>query len=112
MLRKLIQAGAILFLLTGAAYAQSGFPMPSISLGKDKPPPTPEEIERQKAIDNAYSAANKKIPDKQVPADPWGSVRPSQPAAKNNPNSAQAKNSANPPQGKNNATPPQSKNSQ
>jgi hypothetical protein len=77
MLRKLIQAGAVLFLLTGAAYAQSGFPMPSISLGKDKPPPTPEEIERQKAIDNAYNAANKKIPEKKEAADPWGNVRPS-----------------------------------
>ena len=76
MLRKLIQAGTILFLLTGAAYAQSGFPMPSISLGKDKPPPTPEEIERQKAIDNAYNAANKKIPEKKEAVDPWGNVRP------------------------------------
>jgi hypothetical protein len=84
MLRKLIQAGAILFLLTGAAYAQSGFPMPSISLGKDKPPPTPEEIERQKAIDNAYNAANKKIPEKKQVADPWGNVRPNPaPQAKN-----------------------------
>ena len=62
MLRKLILAGAVLALLTGAAYAQ--FPMPSISLGKDKPPPTAEEIERQKAIDNAYNSATKKIPDK------------------------------------------------
>jgi hypothetical protein len=84
MLRKFIQAGAILFLLTGAAYAQSGFPMPSLSLGKDKPPPTPEEIERQKAIDNAYNAANKKIPDKQGAADPWGNVRSNPaPQAKN-----------------------------
>jgi hypothetical protein len=76
MLRKLIPAAAALVLLTGTAYAQSGFPMPSISLGKDKPPPTPEEIERQKAIDNAYKAANKKIPDKKEAADPWGNVRP------------------------------------
>ncbi len=84
MLRKLIQAGAILFLLTGAAYAQGGFPMPSLSLGKDKPPPTPEEIERQKALDNAYNAANKKIPDKQGAADPWGNVRANPaPQAKN-----------------------------
>jgi hypothetical protein len=76
MLRKLISAAAALVLLTGTAYAQSGFPMPSISLGKDKPPPTPEEIERQKAIDNAYNAANKKIPEKKEAADPWGNVRP------------------------------------
>jgi hypothetical protein len=86
MLRKLIQAGAILFLLTGAASAQSGFPMPSLSLGKDKPPPTQEEIERQKAIDNAYNNATKKIPEKKEAADPWGSVRPAPaPQAKNKP---------------------------
>jgi hypothetical protein len=76
MLRKLIKAGTVFVLLTGTAYAQSGFPMPSLSLGKDKPPPTPEEIERQKAIDNAYNAANKKIPEKKEAADPWGNVRP------------------------------------
>ena len=82
MLRKLIQAGAILFLLTGAASAQ--LPMPSLSLGKDKPPPTPEEIERQKAIDNAYNNATKKIPEKKEAADPWGTVRPNPaPQAKN-----------------------------
>ena len=86
MLRKLIPAGAALLLLTGVAYAQSGFPMPSLSLGKDKPPPTPEEIERQKAIDNAYNAANKKIPEKKEAADPWGTVRSNPaPQAKNKP---------------------------
>jgi hypothetical protein len=103
MLRKLIQAGAVLALLTGTAYAQ--FPMPSMSLGGDKPPPTAEEIERQKAIDNAYSTATKKIPEKQGAADPWGTVRPSQPPAKSNPNPPQAKNNANPPQAKNNNKP-------
>jgi len=102
MLRKLIQAGAALALLTGAAYAQTGFPMPSISLGQDKPPPTPEQIERQKAIDNAYNSATKKIPDKKEAADPWGNVRPSQPQPKSNPNAAQAKNNTSPPQAKNN----------
>jgi hypothetical protein len=93
MLRKLIQAGAALALLTGTAYAQ--FPMPSMSLGKDKPPPTAEEIERQKAIDNAYNNANKKIPEKQGATDPWGNVRSTQPPAKTNPN-PQAKNNKQP----------------
>jgi hypothetical protein len=84
MLRKLIQVGAILFLLTGAAYAQ--LPMPSLSLGRDKPPPTQEEIDRQKAIDNAYNSATKKIPEKKEAADPWGTVRPNPaPQAKNKP---------------------------
>jgi hypothetical protein len=97
MLRKLIQAGAVLVLLTGTAYAQ-GFPMPSMSLGKDKPPPTAEEIERQKALDNAYNSATKKIPDKKETTDPWGNVRANPaPQAKSNPNTAQAKNNANPP---------------
>ena len=111
MLRKLIQAGAALALLTGTAYAQ--FPMPSVSLGGDKPPPTPEQLERQKAIDNAYNNATKKIPDKKEAADPWGTVRPSQPSpspqAKSNPNPPQAKNNANPPQAKNNPNSPQAK---
>ena len=103
MLRKLIQVGEALALLTGAAYAQTGgFPMPSISLGQDKPPPTPEQIERQKAIDSAYSSATKKIPDKKEAADPWGSVRPSQPQPKGSPNAAQAKNNAGQPQVKTN----------
>jgi hypothetical protein len=91
MMRKLILAAAGLVLLMGAANAQ--IPMPSISLGGDKPPPTPEEVERQKAIDNAYRSATKKIPDKQQAADPWGTVRPSQPQAKSSPNPPQAKNS-------------------
>jgi hypothetical protein len=102
MMRKLILAGAALVLLTGAANAQ--LPMPSISLGKDKPPPTPEEIERQKAIDNAYNSATKKIPEKKEAADPWGTVR-------TNP-APQAKSSPNPPQAKKNPSSPQAKNSQ
>jgi len=82
MLRKFILAGAIIALLTGAASAQ--MPMPSISLGKDKPAPTAEEIARQKALDNAYNAATKKIPDKKVAADPWGNVRPNPAASPKN----------------------------
>jgi hypothetical protein len=102
MLRKLIVAGATLALLTGTAYAQTGFPMPSMSLGKDKPPPTQEEIDRQKAIDNAYNSATKKIPEKQGAADPWGSVRTNPPPpAKGSPNPSQAKKNPNPPQAKN-----------
>jgi len=109
MLRKLIQIGSALALLTGAAYAQTGFPMPGLTLGQDKPPPTPEQVERQKAIDNAYSNATKKIPDKQGAADPWGTVRPTQPQGKNNTNPPQAKNNTNSPQAKNSSNPPQAK---
>jgi hypothetical protein len=81
MLRRFILAGAAIALLTGVASAQ--MPMPSISLGKDKPPPTAEEQAKQKALDDAYKAATKKIPDKQVADDPWGGVRPNPSTAKN-----------------------------
>ena len=74
MLRKLIQAGAILALLTGAAAAQ--LPMPSISLGGDGPAMTPEQREKQRAIDDAYKSATKKVPEKKVVNDPWGNIRP------------------------------------
>jgi hypothetical protein len=66
-------AGAIVVLMTGAAAAQ--LPM-GLSLQHDKPKATPEEIARQKAIDDAYKAATKKIPDQQQAADPWSDVRP------------------------------------
>ena len=36
---------------------------------------TPEEKEKQKVIENAYKSAIEKIPDKKLPADPWGAVR-------------------------------------
>ena len=80
MLSNLIKAGVqgvvlvvLLAALTGAAFAQ--MPMPSLHLGADnKPPPTPEEIEKQKALDDAYKSATKKVPDKKVD-DPWATVR-------------------------------------
>jgi hypothetical protein len=73
MVKKLIQAAAIIVMLTGPAAAQ--FPMPSISLHDDKPKLTPEEEEKQKALDNDYKSATKKIPDKKPAVDPWGSIR-------------------------------------
>jgi len=72
MLRKLIQAAAIIALLSGTAAAQF---MPGIPLNADKPPPTPEEIEKQKAIDRAYRSAAGKIPDKKPVVDPWANIR-------------------------------------
>jgi hypothetical protein len=45
----------------------------------DKPPPSKEEKERQKAVDDAYKSAIEKLPDKRKSADPWESIRsPSQ----------------------------------
>jgi hypothetical protein len=36
---------------------------------------TPEEIEKQKQIEEAYKATLKKIPDGKQQNDPWGSMR-------------------------------------
>jgi hypothetical protein len=75
MLSRFILGGVAIALLTSAASAQ--MPMPSLSLGKDKPPPTAEELAKQKALDDAYKAATKKIPEKKAATnDPWGGVRP------------------------------------
>ena len=74
MRRKLLLTGAALALLTGAASAQ--MPMPGLTLGRDKPPPTQDQIAKQKAIDDAYKSATQKIPDKKTADDPWATVRP------------------------------------
>jgi hypothetical protein len=74
MLRKSILAGVAIALLTVPAVAQ--FPTPGLTL-KDEPKTlSPEERAKQKAIDDAYKAATKKIPDSQAANDPWGGVRP------------------------------------
>jgi hypothetical protein len=82
MLRKFTLAGAILALFTGVASAQ--MPMPGVHLNDEPKQLTPQEREKQKALDDAYKAATKKIPEKKASNDPWGSVRPnpSNPPAK------------------------------
>jgi hypothetical protein len=79
MLRRLLQALAIVVLLTGPSAAQ--LPMPSLHLGEERTL-TPEERAKQQAIDDAYRAANKKVPDKKTAADPWGDVRSEPPKQK------------------------------
>ena len=81
MLRKLMQAAAIIALLTGTASAQ--IPMKLPLQGASKRPLTPEEIEKQKALDKAYKSATQKIPDKKA-VDPWGNVRPDPATASKN----------------------------
>ncbi len=82
MLRKSILAGVAIALLTVPALAQ--FPMPGLSM-KDQPKVlTPGERAKQKAIDDAYKEATKKIPDQQLANDPWGGVRPSPSKPKGN----------------------------
>ncbi|MDR3419652.1 MAG: hypothetical protein P4L80_00130 [Xanthobacteraceae bacterium] len=87
MLRRLIQAGAMVALLTGPAFAQapqSSQSSLSVPL-KTERPLTQEEIDKQKAADRAYEAAINKIPDKKSSSDPWGNIRqPSPTASKNN----------------------------
>jgi hypothetical protein len=73
MLRAMLAAAAVSLVLTGSAAAQ--LPMPQFSLQNDKHK-TPEEIEHDKAIDQAYRSATKKIPDPTTTNDPWATVRP------------------------------------
>ena len=82
MLRKLIQASAILILLTGDAFSQpgsssgnTGSSMP-MTLTPSERRRTPEELQRDREIEAQYNrTVNEKIPDKKAPADPWGNVR-------------------------------------
>ncbi len=71
VLRNVLGAGAILALLSGAASAQM---IPGINLGNSSPQLTPEELEKQKRIEDEYNRTMEKIPEKKA-ADPWGVVR-------------------------------------
>jgi hypothetical protein len=77
MLRKLIQAAAILALIAGPASAQvalSPFKHEERKL-------TPDELKDKQQRDKDYKAAMDKIPDKKVVNDPWGDIRPAPQAA-------------------------------
>ncbi len=80
MPRKLIRAGAIVVFFAGCAGAQAQSSIPL----NPKRPPSQEELERQRAAEQAYDAAIKKIPDKKPSADPWGNIRPTSPTASKN----------------------------
>jgi hypothetical protein len=97
MQRTLIQAGAIIALLTGTAFGQVSFAQVASAqvvlaqvapLTDNHAPPTKKERE-QNAAEDAYRAATKKViaPEKKS-LDPWGDVRatatptPSTPPAK------------------------------
>jgi len=45
-----------------------------IPLNQDDNTKTPEQIQKQKAVEDAYKASLRKIPDAK-PADPWGNMR-------------------------------------
>ena len=76
---RLAVTAAIVLLLLAPAMAQT----PAINLmgmGERKDPA--QEL-RDKEIDQAYRAANSKLPDKKKKSDdPWGNVRSAEPAKK------------------------------
>lgn len=84
MLGKLIQAGAILVLMSGDAFCQIGnngntssSPIPLNMLPDSRRHLTPEEAQREQDIERSYrETVNDKIPDKKGSTDPWGNVRP------------------------------------
>ncbi len=61
----------VLALLAGPVFAQG------VNLMGGERRLTSEEIEKNKAIDEAYKSTMKKIPDQKPNADPWGNVRAS-----------------------------------
>jgi len=70
-----LAAGAAAVLALAPVGAAAQLPM-SMSLAHDKPAPTPEQVEKQKALEKAYKAAKEKIPEQNAAADPWGNIRP------------------------------------
>lgn len=69
---KILRASMLMAaLLSGPAFAQA----PHFNMLADGPGKTPEEIEKQKAIEKAYKDSLRKIPDAAVVNDPWGGVR-------------------------------------
>jgi hypothetical protein len=79
MLRRFTLVWAVLALLTGAAAAQ----LPMGMNFKNQPKQlTPEERAKQKALDDAYKEATKKIPEKKAANDPWSGIRPNPSTAK------------------------------
>jgi hypothetical protein len=82
MLRKLIPAGAIVVLLTGAASAQignSGNTSGGVSLGVPSGGGerrlSNEERAREQEIEGKYRSTVDGMPDKKASNDPWGNVR-------------------------------------
>jgi hypothetical protein len=84
-LRIFACAGAMLILTAASASAQ-GVTLGNGGVGfspfapQEKPKPTPDQIEKQQRLDDAYKAATNKIPDQKSGGDPWGMVRPTAPA--------------------------------
>jgi len=84
-LQILACAGAMLALTAAGASAQGVGISPDGQMSfspfkqQDKRPLTQDEVDKQRALDNAYKNATNKIPD-QKSNDPWGGVRANAPA--------------------------------
>jgi uncharacterized protein YecT (DUF1311 family) len=81
MPRKAIVATFILLLMTATASAQMPPVGAHINEDTGKSPRTKEQREYDKALDRTYQSTIKKIPDAERKSDPWGNIRPTQPAA-------------------------------
>jgi hypothetical protein len=69
---RIVCAAVIIGMLAGPAYAQSKTPKTLEEMMDAK---TPEQIEKEQAVDKAYKDSLKKIPDAKTPSDPWGNAR-------------------------------------
>jgi predicted cobalt transporter CbtA len=70
---KIVFAAAIVAMLAGPALAQSQDKMPTMEQMMDAK--TPDQVEKERAADQAYKESLKKIPDAKTSSDPWGSAR-------------------------------------
>jgi hypothetical protein len=70
---RVLRAAAIIALLAGPAYAQTGGEHVQ-RYGETSKPKSPQEIESEKQADKAYNNSLGNIPDK-APTDPWGNAR-------------------------------------
>jgi hypothetical protein len=82
MLARFVCASVAVVLIAGTAAAQSNSnsgsaPQSNLSVPivPQAAPSTREQLERQKALDSAYEATMRKVPDKKSSADPWGDLR-------------------------------------
>jgi hypothetical protein len=66
----------------GAPGSTSSDGRPSLTLGGGTKSKTEDEINLDKARDDAYKAGVAKIPEQKAKSDPWGNVRSAAPAPK------------------------------
>jgi hypothetical protein len=68
-LSRVFATAAVIASMAGPAFSQGAVPQPP-----PKPPKSHQEIENERAAEQAYKNSLRSIPDK-PPADPWGAVR-------------------------------------